>query len=74
MSEGAICGGGIPFIWATEAAPERWCFGERKRRTGTHELRAAWEQGTVPDESVGYWEPVWVYECDGCGDDRRWMW
>lgn len=34
------------------------------------------EDGT-PDP-VMMWEPVWVYRCDGCGDDRRafpgWEW
>lgn len=70
---GAICGSS-PFIWAVEPAPERWCFGERKRRAGKHVLQAGWAHNTVPDDSVGYWEPVWTYECDGCGSDRRWMW
>ena len=70
MTTGAICGGS-PYLWKTEPEPPCWCFGERKRQPGTWELRAGWERGTVPDESVGYWEPIWVYRCDGCGDDRR---
>ena len=72
-SRGAICGGS-PYVWATEREPERWCYGERKRRTGTWDLWAGWEKGTVPDDSVGYWEPVWSYRCDSCGNDRRFMW
>ena len=71
MTSGAICGGGMPYVWATEAAPERWCFGERKRRPGKFVLRADWEQGTVPVEPAGWYEPIWVYECDGCGKDER---
>ena len=67
---GAICGGS-PYVWKIEPEPERWCFGERKRRTWTWTLRAGWEKGTVPDESVGYWSPIWSFTCDGCGEDRR---
>ena len=67
---GAICGG-APFLWKVERQEPIWCFEERKRLAGQWELRAGWEQGTVPDESVGYWEPIWVYRCDGCGHDRR---
>ena len=77
MTAGAICGGS-PYFWKTEPEPPRWCFGERKRLPGVWELRAGWERGTVPDESVGYWEPVWAYHCSGCGEDRRafpgWEW
>ena len=77
MSGGAICGG-LPYLWKTEPETERWCFGERKRRPGTWELRAAWPYGTVPlledgsPDPVMMWEPAWVYRCDGCGSDRRW--
>lgn len=81
MSEfaGAICGGS-PYVWKVEDEPPRWCFGERKRLPGKHILRAAWEYGTIPlledgtPDPVMMWEPVWTYECDGCGHDRRWIW
>ena len=46
---------------------ERWCFGERKRRKGMHVLLA-------DRDKFSWYEPVWVYQCDGCGEDRRWMW
>jgi hypothetical protein len=36
----ALCGG-LAYVWKTESEPERWCFGERKRRSGTWELRGA---------------------------------
>lgn len=67
---GAICGGAT-VVLRTEPEPERWCYGERKRRPGRHELRTE-----PPDEDgmPSWWEPVWVYRCDGCGQDRRWMW
>jgi hypothetical protein len=45
--------------------PARWCFGERKRRMGMHVL--------LGDREPSYYEPIWVYRCDGCGEDRRWM-
>lgn len=67
---GSICGGS-PYTWKVRPEPPRWCFGERKRQPGRWELRAGWEYGTVPDEAVGYWEPVWVFRCDGCGQDRH---
>jgi hypothetical protein len=68
---GAICGGS-PYLWKVEEDPkERWCFGERKRLPGRWELRAGWEAGTVPDESVGYWEPIWTYHCSGCGKENE---
>jgi hypothetical protein len=46
-----------------EKEPPRWCFGERKRQPGTWRLLA--------DKEPSYYEPVWVYKCDGCGEDRR---
>jgi len=76
---GAICGGGYP--WKSEPEPERWCYGERKRRTGKHVLYGMWpdpnvlptlEDGEI--DPVVMWEPVWRYKCDGCGHDWRWMW
>jgi hypothetical protein len=76
---GAICGGS-PYVWKVEPEPERWCYGERKRRTGRFELRGMWPKDTIPTlddgspDPVMMWEPVWVYKCDGCNHDRRWMW
>jgi len=51
--------------------PERWCFHERKRRTGKHILMGVdfdWLQRT---EAWGWAEPFWKYRCDGCGGDYR---
>lgn len=68
---GAICGGS-PYIWKVEEDPTPiWCFGERKRLPGRWELRGSWEKGTVPNDAVGYWEPIWVYRCSGCDKDQR---
>lgn len=75
MTAGAICGG-ARYVLRTEPEPERWCYGERKRRTGTHELRSENPADItgIPIEELSWYEPVWVYKCDGCGEDRRWMW
>lgn len=82
---GAICGGS-PYLWQTKPEPPRWCFGERKRQPGRWELHGAWPVGTIPmledgtPDPVMMWEPVWVYRCDGCGEDRalgfgqEWVW
>jgi hypothetical protein len=43
-------------------------------------LRGMWPKDTIPTlddgspDPVMMWEPVWVYKCDGCNHDRRWMW
>lgn len=50
----------------------RWCFGCRARKAGVHQL--------LDYDEPSYYEPIWVYRCDGCGDDRRlgfgrsWVW
>lgn len=67
LAGSAICGG-APFVLRTVREPEpgRYCFGERRRRPGTWELRS--------DASAGepsWYEPIWVYRCTGCGQDRR---
>lgn len=65
---GAICGG-APFVYKTERAEPRWCFGERKRLAGRWELC-----GDTPTQAEPSWyEDIWVYRCDGCGEDRRWL-
>lgn len=54
-----------------ERMPERWCFGERKRRAGTLTCKRPsfeWLQAT---EAWGWADPIWTYTCDGCGQDRR---
>lgn len=67
-AELVVCGPGwngepVDETLATERGPERWCFGERKRRAGTWELLGTREPS--------HWEPFWQYRCDGCGEDRR---
>ena len=56
-----------------EERQERWCFGERKRRWGT----LTWKRPTMAylerTEAWGWAEPIDVYHCDGCGQDRRWL-
>lgn len=70
---GAICGG-ARYLWETERdETPRWCFGERKRQAGQWEL---WSENPkditdIPIEELSWWEPIWVYRCDGCGEDRR---
>lgn len=67
---GAICG--VPMhVLKTEGAPERWCFGERKRRTGKFVLRGPTFEEVKATEAWGWAEPIWTYECDGCGKDER---
>ncbi len=70
---GAICGIPVEVI-ATERGPERWCYGERKRRAGTLECVAPSFETLKATEAWGWAEPYWRYRCDGCGKDRRWMW
>ena len=74
--QGAVCGPprSVYEIVGYEAEPERWCYGERQRRTGVHILlrpRMEWVHATL---AYGWAEPIWQYRCDGCGQDRRWMW
>ena len=57
----------------TEVEPERWCFGERKRRTGVWTCRRPTMEYLERTEAWGWAEPVWQYHCDGCGQDRRWL-
>jgi hypothetical protein len=52
-------------VVATQPEPERWCFGERKRQPGMWELKDEIEPS--------YYDPFWVYRCDGCGKDRRFL-
>lgn len=55
----------------TEREEPRWCFGCRKRLGGTHTLRAPSFETLMATEAWGWAEPVWTYECDGCGEDVR---
>lgn len=75
MSTGAICGPSHDDIEVilTEPGPERWCFGERKRLTGTHVLMGMTSEAVERTLAYGWAEPYWTYRCDGCGHDRRWM-
>jgi len=57
----------------TENEPERWCFGERKRRTGTWTCTRPTMEYLERTEAWGWAEPIWRYRCDGCGMDRRWL-
>jgi hypothetical protein len=59
----ALCGSAKTYVHSTRKEPERWCFGERKRQTGTWELH-------VDTDPMSYWEPFWTFKCDGCGQDR----
>ena len=68
---GFICG--IPLeVVKTERGPERWCFGERKRRAGTLTVLAPSFETLMATGAWGWADPVWRYNCDGCGEDRRW--
>lgn len=71
--EGAICGptSDVMEVIKVERGPERWCFGERKRRAGTLTLRRPMFEYLMATEAWGWAEPVWTYECDGCGKDER---
>jgi hypothetical protein len=70
MTDGAICG--IPLETVkTVPEPERWCFGERKRRTGVWTVKAPTLATLMETEAWGWADPVWSYRCDGCGEDRR---
>lgn len=73
----AICG--IPLeTQSVERLPKRWCFGCRKRHPGTLTIEAPSLETLMATEAWGWAEPIAVYECDGCGDDRRlfpgWEW
>lgn len=57
---------GPGYVYTTETSEPRWCFGERKRLAGTWTL-----MGDVPMGQPSWYEPNWVYKCDGCGEDRR---
>lgn len=66
----AICG--IPLETVkTEREEPRWCFGCRKRHGGTWTCKAPTLETLKATEAWGWAEPVWVYACDGCGEDRR---
>jgi hypothetical protein len=54
-----------------EREPERWCFGERKRRAGTSLCHAPSFEELERTGAWGWAEPYWTYRCDGCGQDRR---
>lgn len=49
-------------VLKTEPAGDRWCFAERKRLPHTWSL--------LDYEGPSYYEPIWVIECSGCGQDR----
>ncbi len=67
---GSICG--LPMeVVKTEREDPRWCFGERKRLGGTWTLRRPSFETLMRTEAWGWADPVWTYECDGCGEDRR---
>jgi hypothetical protein len=63
----AICGG-ARYVLRTEPddRPDRYCYGERKRQPGTWELRS-----DTPGDEPSWYEPIWLYRCTGCGQDRR---
>lgn len=69
----AVCGGATVVLRSVPES-ERWCYGERRRQPGTWELRT--EPPTVDEDGrewPSWWEPMWVYRCNGCGHDRRWL-
>ena len=76
MSAGSVCGvpPSVMEVLATEAGPERWCYGERKRRTGVLEWVAPSLEWVMATGASGWADPRERYRCDGCGHDRRWMW
>lgn len=57
-------------VLKTEPADPRWCFHCRKRLPGAHQL--------LDYAEPSYYDPIWVYRCDGCGGDYRlfpgWEW
>jgi hypothetical protein len=73
MSGGFICGTPADQweVIKTEVEPERWCFAERKRRTGVWTCKRPRLEWLMETEAWGWAEPVWTYRCDGCGGDRR---
>jgi hypothetical protein len=69
LVEVAICG--IPLeVVKTERVEPLWCFGERKRIGGAWTLRRPSLRTLMETEAWGWADPVWTYECDGCGQDR----
>ena len=74
QAAGAICGPTGYEVVRTEREPGRWCYGERKRREGTHQLLVLPFDVVEATEAWGWAEPFWQYRCDGCGQDRRRMW
>jgi hypothetical protein len=76
----SICGipESVMEVVREERLPERWCFGERKRRAGTLTIRRPSFEYLMETEAWGWAEPTFTYRCDGCGEDRRlgfgWVW
>jgi hypothetical protein len=58
-----ICRPNKTEVLKTEREELRWCFGECKRIGGAWELHS--------ETGMSYYDPWWVYKCDGCGQDRR---
>jgi hypothetical protein len=48
-----------------ERGEPRWCFGCRKRLAGDWVLL-----DDPPERQPSYYDPVWVWRCDGCNRDR----
>ena len=73
VASGAICGPppSVHRVIKTDREPERWCFGCRKRRAGTHELVGLDPEWVHRTAAYVWAEPHWRYRCDGCGKDRR---
>lgn len=73
MSVAYVCG--VPAdqyeVIRDEPQPERWCFGERKRRTGRIVVKRPTTEYLERTHAWGWAEPTWTYVCDGCGQDRR---
>ena len=59
------------YVIKEDVGEERWCFGERKRRTGRHILTGVTTEYLEHTLAYGWAEPFWSYHCDGCGEDRR---
>lgn len=70
---GYICGvpQSVMRVIKEQPEPERWCFGERKRQPGKHVLMAPDLEWVMATGAIGWADPVWHYECAGCGEDRR---
>lgn len=73
VSAGYVCGvpRSVMRVIKEQPEPERWCFGERKRRPGKHVLMAPDPKWVEETHAYGWAEPYWHYECAGCGEDRR---